>query len=175
MRDKTIIGAITVLLCMLCLFCQAQSDTDSVKSVPAIVKQQADSMGYYFVKNDFKHYMKYQHPALIKRLGGEESLIKILNENVSKKGMKALSVVTEPPLKIIVADSNFQCTMQQTTLMEVQKNKLEIISTLIGISYDNGNTWFFINGSGNQSLLKEVLPEMSKDLVIDEQHTRVIK
>ena len=137
-----------------------------------IVKQQADSMGYYFVQNDFSHYMKFQHPGLVKLLGGEESLMKTLNENVTKKGIKAISVTTDIPSKIIVTDSSFQCTLQQTSVMLIARTKLEIISTLVCISYDDGANWFFVNASGSQAIIKQVLPELSPELDIQEQTTR---
>jgi len=151
---------------------QITKDNSEPMAMYEIVKQQADSMGYYFVHNEFNNYMKYQHPGLIKLLGGEQSLMNTLNENVTKKGIKALSVTTDVPSKIIVSDSNFQCTLQQTSVMMIAKTKLEIISTLVCISYDNGEKWFFVNASGSQSIIKQVLPELSIELDIQEQSTR---
>jgi len=149
-----------------------QKEGSEPMAIYEIVKQQADSMGYYFVQNDFSHYMKYQHPGLVKLLGGEQSLMNTLNENVAKKGIKAINVTTDVPSKIIVTDSSFQCTLQQTSVMMVARTKLEIISTLVCISYDKGEKWFFVNGSGSQAILNQVLPELSPELDIQEQTTR---
>ncbi|HOY33390.1 MAG TPA: hypothetical protein PKW80_16035 [Bacteroidales bacterium] len=139
-----------------------------------IIRQQADSMGYYFVQNDFNNYMKYQHPRLVKKLGGEQSLINILNENVTKNGYQAMSIFNDAPSKIIVTDTNLQCTLPQKMIMKIGNTKLEILSTLICISYDNGKKWFFINASVPSSVLKEILPEISNELVIQEQQTHKI-
>jgi len=134
--------------------------------------RQADSMGYYFVKNDFKNFMKYQHPGLVKMLGGEESLMKTLNDNI-KKGIQTLSIANDAPSAPIISDSNMQCTVQQTTVMKIGSTKLEYISTLVCISYDNGNKWYFINASGSpMEIIKQVLPELSSELIIQEQTTR---
>jgi hypothetical protein len=158
------------------LFSNAEAQNNKDGSEPMalyeIIKQQADSMGYYFVHNDFNNYMKYQHPGLIKLLGGEQSLMKTLNENVTKKGIKALSITTDVPSKIIVSDSNLQCTLQQTSVMKIASTKLEIISTLVCISYDLGVKWFFINASVSIPVIKQVLPELSSELDIQEQTTR---
>ncbi|HNW69856.1 MAG TPA: hypothetical protein PKI01_05610 [Bacteroidales bacterium] len=164
---------VTLLLFFIFSYAEAQhKDGSEPMALYEIVKQQADSMGYYFVQNDFSHYMKFQHPGLVKLLGGEESLMKTLNENVTKKGIKAISVTTDIPSKIIVTDSSFQCTLQQTSVMMIARTKLEIISTLVCISYDKGERWFFVNASGSQSFLSQVLPELSPELDIQEQATR---
>jgi len=165
-----------VIILLFFLFSNAEAQITKDGSEPLalyeIVKLQADSMGYYFVHNDFNNYMKYQHPGLIKLLGGEQSLMNTLNENVTKKGIKALSVTTDVPSKIIASDSNLQCTLQQTSVMMIAKTKLEIISTLVCISYDNGGKWFFINASVSIPIIKQVLPELSSELDIQEQTTR---
>jgi hypothetical protein len=177
MPDKTVKIFFIILFFFAFNFSDAQIITDSAAINPMneIIKQQADSMGYYFIQNDFKNYMKFQHPGLVKRLGGEQSLMNTLNENVTKKGYKALSVTTDVPSKVVVSDSNLQCTLQQTSVMKIGNTKLEIISTLVCISYDNGKKWFYINASGSSAILKEILPEMSSELVIQEQQTRAIK
>lgn len=176
MSDKT------VKIFLLCLFlltfniCNAQTKKDSsvYVSMTLVIKQQADSMGYYLTQNDFTNYMKYQHPALVKKLGGEQMLLTTLKNNTDK-GMKVLSETTDAPSKIIVSDTNLQSTLSQTSVIFYGNKKLEIISSLICISYDNGGKWFFINASGlTDAILKEILPEKSSELIIQEQRTKML-
>lgn len=173
MPNKRINISLVILIFISNIICFAQTDSTASVSMTTIVKQQADSMGYYFVKNDFKNYLKFQFPNLVKKLGGEESLMKTLNENVTKKGIRALNISTDAPSALIISDSTLQCTLQQTSVMKYGSAKLEIISTLVCVSYDNGKKWFFINASGFTSdILKEILPEISRDLMIQQQTTR---
>ncbi|HNW89320.1 MAG TPA: hypothetical protein PKN48_06630 [Bacteroidales bacterium] len=175
MLKKGIKVWLSVLLCLACANVFAQSDTSTYFSASSVVLQQADSMGYYYKNNDFNNFMKYQHPGLVKLLGGEESLMKTLNDNV-KKGIITLSITNDAPSKIIASDSNMQCTIQQTNVMKIGSTKLEYISTLVCISYDNGKKWFFLNASGTPlTAIKQVLPELSSELIIQEQQTRAIK
>jgi len=116
--------------------------------------------------------MKYQHPGLVKMLGGEASLMKTLNDNV-KKGMQTLSITNDSPSAPIISDTSIQCTVQQTTVMKIGSTKLEYISTMVCVSYNNGNNWYFLNASGSPlEVIKQVMPELSSELIIQEQKTR---
>ncbi len=173
MPNKKINISLIILIFIFNCICFAQTDSTTSVSMSANIKQQADSMGYYFVKNDFKNYLKFQFPNLVKKLGGEESLIKTLDENVTKKGIRAINISTDAPSTLIISDSILQCTLQQTSVMKYASAKLEIISTLVCVSFDNGKKWFFINASGFTSdILKELFPEISRELLIQQQTTR---
>lgn len=172
MLKKEIKICLGLLFCLFCTNVFAQSDNNTDISASSVVMRQADSMGYYFVKNDFKNFMKYQHPGFVKLLGGEESLIKTLNDNV-KKGIQTLNITNDLLSAPIISDTTIQCTVQQTTVMKIGSTKLEYISTLVCVSYDNGSNWYFLNASGSPlEIIKQVMPELSSELIIQEQKTR---
>jgi hypothetical protein len=148
------------------------SHTKSV-DISTRIKEQAETMGQFILKSDYKSFAKFTYPKVLELMGGEKKMIELM-ENESKEmeseGYRFLKITIGEPSKIITIGNELQCTLPETIEMKVPNGKLVIKSTLIAISIDKGKNWYFVDTSDNNMLtLKKTLPNLSGELVIPEK------
>jgi len=141
---------------------------------PTAIKQQAEIMGEFMVKKDFKGLAKYTYPKIVTMMGGDSMMAAKLEEGFNKMeaaGYKFLSVHFGEPSKVIFNEKEIQCTVPQILEMKVPNGRIVATSALIGISLDNGNNWYFIDASSAKDIqtLRETFPNLSSALVVPEK------
>jgi len=158
---KKILGTLLLLSFNFLLFAQNQS---------AVIKTQAMDMARALLKKDYATFTRYMHPEILKKAGGQEKLIEkmdTINARSKEFGAEIKKVVIGNPGPVISYKNELQCVLPQTTEMQTVFGKLELETTLIGISNDGGKTWTFIDTSiYNIKDVKATLPSLSSDLVI---------
>jgi len=158
---KRIIGTLLLFSFSALLFAQNQS---------TIIKTQAMDMARALLKKDYTTFTRYIHPEILKKAGGQEKLIQkmdTINAKSKEFGAEIKKVVIGNPGPVISYKNELQCVIPQTTEMQTVFGKLELETSLIGISNDGGKNWTFIDTSiYNIKDVKASLPSLSPDLVI---------
>jgi hypothetical protein len=129
------------------------------------IKHCAEQLANGFVTKDYATVIKYLDPNLIKMAGGEEQLIKLF-QNGLPGGAQFHSVQISNLSDTIMSGGEIQCTLTQTIKLRSQKGTILTKSTLIGISKDNGENWYFIDASRPLEQLRENYPNISRRLTV---------
>ena len=127
----------------------------------------------FFTEKDYAHYIKYINPKVIESVGGNDSMILLLNKTLiglKNQGLIINSMSTSDASRIIVTATGLQSVVPETLNMGVKDGRLEAISYLIAVSDDKGKTWTFIDTGGNTlEKLQTMFPLLSNDLFIPEK------
>lgn len=154
-----------------CLFLTVISFYHSeAQPVSSVIKAQAMDMGKALIRNDITTFQKYMHPVLIKKAGGAEKMKQMADSMFvlfKQFGGSVSKIIYGNPSEVIRFKDQLQATIPQTTSVTTSMADLEMESTLIAISGDNGKNWYFLDTSMYQVAdLRKDIPEISPDLMI---------
>lgn len=160
----------TLGLSLLLMLGLMASSFGQVKDASKNLKQQAEKMGAFLMKGDYKAFSVYTHPIVLKMMGGAPKMIEILTRGLNsmkEQGISFKSISMGEPSKLVKSGKELQATIPQNIILKLPKGSLESNSTLVAISTDNGVNWTFIDTSNNDiATLKKVIPTLSPALVI---------
>ncbi len=154
-----------LIITILLSFVQARS-----QNTATIIKTQAMEMAKAVLARDIDKLVSYMPPKLVTENGGKEKLLvarDTLNKYMKQLGAEIKRVTIGNPGKIILYKNLLQATVPQTTEMRFLASTVTMESTLIAISEDKGQHWYFVDTSiyrGDK--LKTSLPDLSPELVI---------
>ena len=129
-----------VLLFITCIYSEAQP-------LSSVIKAQAMDMGKALIRNDIGTFQKYMHPVLIKRAGGAEKMKQTADSMFQlfrQFGGSVSKIIYGNPSEVISYKKQLQATIPQTTSVTTSLADLEMETTLIAISTDNGKNWYFL-------------------------------
>ena len=139
-------------------------------SLTSRIQQQANIMGEAFLKSDYITFAKYTYPALLNAMGGENKMASTLSQTINDmylKGMSFSSIYIDDPSKIVKNHNELQCTLQQHTTIKLANGRVITTSTLIAVSEDGGNDWYFIDTSNKDgATIRKVMPNLSNAIII---------
>ena len=142
----------------------------SAQASPSVVKAQALEMGRALVNGDTKTFAKYMLPEMISAGGGEDKVNFMMDSAFAifkTFGGSVKKITYGNPGKIISYKNEWQTTLPQTTEVTSPFADIELSSTLVAISRDNGKNWYFFDTSMEKvDQLKNKLPNLSPDLPI---------
>ena len=153
----------SIAIIFLSLYTQAQN-------LPTTIKVQAMDMATAFMKNDFNTFVKYMHPNIIAFAGGKEKMKTKMDS--AYRVMKLFSVSFKrywigDPGEIINYKNQYQAVLPQSTTLKTPLGELIAETSWIVISNDNGKNWWFIDTNVYKGdKLKNILPDLSPELVI---------
>jgi hypothetical protein len=157
--------SIRIICCLLLLHFIATAQPTS-----SIVKAQALEMGKALVNGDSKTFAAFMLPEIISTIGGEEKVNVLMDSafNVFKTfGGSVKKITYGNPGKIISYKNEWQTILPQITEVTSPFADIELSSTLVAISRDNGKHWYFFDTSmGKADQLKNILPGLSPDISI---------
>ena len=164
-----------IILFLLCFSsCNGQTKSPDLSKV---VKEQAEKMAHFLIEKDFDSFNNYTYPKIIEMMGGKKAMVEVMergSKEMESEGTKILKVTLGEPSKILTENKELQCTLSQEIEMKVSNGRLVSKSTLIAISTDNGEKWYFMDASGKDILtMKSMLPNLSAELIIPKQSTPV--
>jgi hypothetical protein len=166
---RSYFASVLLWLFLPCAFASA-SPADSVSQ---IIKAEAQAMSDYLIVGDFKSFAKYTYPKVMRMMGGEDSMVHILQKNqqaMKDDGVYFLSISIGEPSPIMQYRGEWQCTVPETIAMKVKGGRVTSFSSLIAISMDRGVTWFFLDSSNKDiKTLKKKLPNLNIKLQIPPQ------
>jgi hypothetical protein len=141
-----------------------QSNNSSVR-----LKEQANHMRKFFLEKDYEAFSKYTHPTIIEMAGGRQQMIKAVKNQIQKmkaEGAEFLDLTIGEPSEIIRVENELQCTVPQTITLKIQDQKITKKTSLIAISTDSGENWYFIDAAPGLNQIKKAFPKLSNKLVI---------
>lgn len=152
-------------------FATAQTTTAIDTSAAATnLKTAAQKMGQFFVDKNYTAYVKYMHPKITQMAGGNTKLINIIKGSIKQmedQGISFVNVTIGDASKLITTKTEMQAIIPQILEMKMATGKLVARAYLLGVSPNKGKSWYFIDTSDKTiAQLKEVIPGLSKDLVI---------
>jgi hypothetical protein len=170
---KQLITLIFLPLLFVACTSTSQVKNDEASDYSRTIKEQAETMKTFLLKKDYKSFASFTYPKVIQMMGGEAKMVEILEnsaKNTEAQGIALLDVTLGEPSNVVKQGNELQCTIPQTVKMKVPEGKLTQNSTLIGISMNNGNRWYFIDVSGKElAEMQRALPNLSSELIIPEK------
>lgn len=163
---------LSLLVLLSFLFSSSNGQAPSLTSAKAVIvlKEQAIKLADALKNRDCDAYMVYQHPNAIRLLGGRQSAVEKIKQGWNKAeedSIRFLSITVGEPSKMISVKEELQTTMPQTMEMKVKATRVIIKTTLVCISLDGGNHWYFVDAfRKNFQIMKSVLPTLSEEIVI---------
>lgn len=129
----------------------AFAQTKKPNPLDAKVIAAAKQMDNALVKKDYATFMKTVYPQVISNTeGGAERMEKELQaqlEGMEKSGNSITAAWPGKPSKMIDTAGEMQCTLPQFMNMKLPNGMLTTETTLICLSPDKGNTWYFIDAT----------------------------
>lgn len=150
--------------------CSNKSKTNTTSNSVENLKAQAQKMREALLKQDFADFTQFTYPEIVKKMGGKDKMVAIMENGgrqMEASGSKFLDATFGEPSNFITAGNELQCTLPQTIEMKVPKGRYITKSTMIAISQDGGNKWYFMDTGGKDiEELNRALPNLSTELVI---------
>ena len=134
------------------------------------IKVQAMDMATAFMKNDFTAFSRFMHPNIVAFAGGPEQM-KIKMDS-AYNAMKRFNVTFKRywignPGKIINHKDQLQAALPVNITMKTPLGDVITETTMVVISNDKGRNWWFIDTNVYKAeKLKDILPEISSELLI---------
>jgi len=157
-----------IILLSLLLFTSLQAQVNG--ELDAKVLTRAQEMAATFIAKDYDAFAKFSHPAVVKMMKGEKAMVEKLKKDfgeLESEGITFLELKYSAPSKMIAVDNELQCTIPQQIVMLMPKGKLTATTTLIAISEDKGENWYFVDTAGNNlTNMKALIPSLSPDLPV---------
>jgi len=137
---------------------------DSSKRINS-VHSSADKLVSSFMAGDYKTFTDLTHPTILSLSGGQEAVMEMLGAGL--EGITFLDIKVSPPKEIFVDDNIIQCVMNQREELVISGDSVYTNGSLIGISYDSGESWSFIGVAKIPfAQLQAVLPELYDNLAV---------
>lgn len=122
-------------------------------------------------KNDPKEFINFQHPNVIKHLGGADSALMFYKRQLQKFHLaQKMRIQPGKVLQIAVAKNNYQVVLQQYMELTIDSARVCTIIPLVGFS-KNGTSWKFIDASRGYDVISSVVPEFNRTMRLPEKHT----
>lgn len=140
------------------------------QNLETTIKIQAMEMAKAVLAKDLDKLSTYLPPKLIEQAGGKEKMMiarDTMNKYMKQFGAEIKRVTIGNPGKIINYKNQLQALVPQTTELKFMASMITLESTLIAISEDNGQHWYFVDTSiYREDKLKLSLPNLSPEIVI---------
>lgn len=149
------------------------------QEVTATIKQEAQKCAKAMLASDYDGIVQYTHPRVVQQMGGKEAMIGVLKNGLSQMQTQGAGFADatigqpEEPKKI---GSWLTSRVPQHLVMKVPGGKLDVDSSLLGISEDGGKHWVFIDlGAVTKEQLERAFPELQGQVVLPEKKKPVFK
>ena len=135
-----------------------------------VVRNDVINMLNAMLKNDMGILADYTHPKILASMGGREKAIEIMNTGVAEiksKGMSFRSASIGKIGKFYTKGNKVYCVIPHDITINMEGGYLSSLSSVLGISQDQGKTWKFVSaGNIGRNKLKTLFPELPDGLEI---------
>ena len=144
----------------------------------AKIRKDAQALVQATKMSDFKTVVKFTYPPVVKSLGGPDKMIEVLNKSLAEMKNQGASIIGGDigrPGKILHAGTKLYSVVPEKVIIESNGTRLYANSSLLAISLNNGDTWYFID-AGNMSdiQVKQAFPEIYGKLTIPKRSDPVV-
>ncbi|MBL7997842.1 MAG: hypothetical protein JNL32_04295 [Candidatus Kapabacteria bacterium] len=163
------VAAVAVAVCVVATaHAAAGLDTTAMKRV---VTRSATEMMYAMKSQDYAVFLRYQHPLVIKELGGQDSAMAFFKKQLTKLSTtKITTLKAGKVLQVLKYPGGYQCVVEQLMEVMVDSARISSVLPLVGFSTD-GTTWTFADGSKGAAAIRSVIPTLAGELRIPAKHT----
>lgn len=134
-----------------------------------VLKHDAEKMGQAFISGNFADFTKYNHPKILKMMGGESKMQQTLHQIIEQyktQGITFLSIQFGEPSKLTKLKNEWVGTINQTITMNTPEGKKTSSTKLLAFSYDNGKHWYFSDTSNKDLItIKKIFPEITSEIL----------
>ncbi len=142
----------------------------------ANIYRSADSMMAAFKRKDWPTFARYNHPAMMKMMGGRQAFASFIGEQMKQIPDTAIKKLeTGKILQVIKTDKDQQCVIEQKMEMHLEGATISNTTYLIGESLDGGKNWTFFDASTKALAPKDIKPDISPELKIPEKKQEVLQ
>jgi hypothetical protein len=140
------------------------------QNLATTIKVQAMDMATALMKNDFNTFVKYMHPNIVDYVGGKQKMKNAMDsahEAMNVFGVSFKRYWIGSPGEIINYKDQLQAVLPEGTVLKTPLGEVTAETSVIAISPDKGKNWWFIDTNVYRlDKLKNVLPDLSPQLVI---------
>lgn len=133
----------------------------------------ADAM---LIKN-YSTIIDYTYPKIVEMAGGKQALLNATKSAFEKMDESFIieKITFGEPQKIYVAGKELHCIVPETLSINTNKGKMQANYSLLAISRDNGNKWYFIETHNfTPEFLKKIFPDFNYNIVIPKKTEPII-
>jgi hypothetical protein len=137
----------------------------------ANLRQAAINLGNSLISKNYAGFMETTYPTVIQKTeGGVDKMIADLKKQVElmeRSGNTINAMWPGQPSEMVDTAGELQCTIPQFMKLKLPNGTLTTETTLVAISPNNGQTWYFIDAvdQSNESMRK-LFPNLSSKLVL---------
>lgn len=160
---------LTALAISVSITAQAQiTDMAAAKNSAFLAAKRMDEA---MVNRHYDDFVAYMHPKVLATTEGGAAGMSIQIgqqvKSIEESGNYITAIYPRMPETVIENNGEWQCTMGQTMEYRLPDGKIKARTTLVGMSPDKGNTWYFIDAAGRTLKdMQTIFPELSNSLVI---------
>jgi hypothetical protein len=162
-----------LLLPFILSYCKARTEKSKTLGNPDNIIEQAKKMADALIQRNYVSFVDFQPPKLIEMFGGKEKAkekIKRSWEQQEADSIIVTKITFGTPSSVINYKDELQCTIPQRFEYKTPKGMVILKSTVIALSLDQGEKWYFIDAANKTlSKIKQSFPDLSDDIVIPEQ------
>lgn len=141
------------------------------------IRSDCEKMANAMLKKNYSVVIDYTYPKIVEMGGGKPALLQAVKSSYEK--MKESFTIDEitfgKPQKIYVAGKELHCIVPETITINSDKGKIQATYSLLAVSLDKGNKWFFLETHKfTPEMLKKIFPHFNYNLVIPEKTKPII-
>ena len=137
----------------------------------------AGELEAFFNLRKWDSYVRYNHPKLIKMMGGAEKMTETVTQQMQtiESEMTIDSFDFGKPIGFVKCESMINCLLSQTIILTSKKDSksVRVTNFLLGVSEDEGITWYFIDPDIDAELLDKIVPNKCKNLKIPKRTSEI--
>jgi len=146
---------------------------DDAREASKNLKITAAKMLKAYTSRDFEASADFVHPSAVNvYFGSRERLIEALQLTMHKMDSQNYIMVggsIHGISKIVRVKTELQAVVTQSVRARIPNGSMNSITSLLAISPDAGNTWYFVPiGNKKREDLEKIIPQLSPDLEIPE-------
>ena len=138
----------------------------------AILKE-ANQMAAGLMNGDPKSVIAYTHPKVVAMMGGLAKMTALVKQNAG--AVRFADISFGKPSAVITVGNELQCIVPQRVTMQMAQGSVTGNSSLIAFSFDKGKRWVFVDTNPGVDKIRQVIPNISRKLVIPARQMRAMQ
>lgn len=150
----------------------AAKDTRNPKDdIEVNIYRSGDSMMQAFKNKDWTTFAKYNHPAMLAMMGGEEAFVGLLANQMQQIPDSSIKLIKiGKVLQVIKTPYDHQCVVEQNMEMVMESMQVNSTTYLVGESLNGGKNWTFFDASNSERIkATDIKPNLSREIIVPEK------